>query len=300
MGDGVSVPSGTTHVWDLPEDRTYLFATDAGAAVRLVALDRGGNVLSDVEMLAGRFAVPASTVRLVVQCLGKVPREQAQQPGFGAITSMFAAGGALPAVGWQSGNHCAQVGAIVMLARGASVRLGKHAAHNLRGQASSVTLNIASRAMLAQQGVETRLPSSVTVVMVLLDGQDATAATDGDLAIAVDGAKLITPPIPVGGGRRRALLYDLVKIDGSGAFFTVAAASRTGWQISGIAGLHGKAAEWAVRFHGNVPERIVPDGPLTPDGAVRIRATESSSSTTTPGGSVLTGARFCESDGRDI
>jgi hypothetical protein len=106
--------------------------------------------------------------------------------------------------------------------------------------------------------------------MLLLDGQDPTAAADGDLEIAVEDATLATPPIPVGGGRRRALLYDVAGYEGKNDYFQVSVASRAGWRLAGIAGLKGKAIEWANRFHGDVPERLVPEGPLTPDGAVVV------------------------------
>ena len=33
----------------------------------------------------------------------------------------------------------------------------------------------------------------------------------------------------------------------------------------------GHAQEWATDLHGKVPEHIVPDGPLTPDGSISVR-----------------------------
>jgi hypothetical protein len=177
-------------------------------------------------------------------------------------------------VGWQSGNLLEQIGPGTLLARGAGLRLARHATARVRGRKTSHSMVLLSQSSIGQQGYETRLPRSCTVVMVLLDGQDPTAAADGDLAIAVQGATLVTPPIPVGGGRRRALLYDLLLNDITTTrldSFTVSIASQKGWQVSGVAGLHGKALEWAIRFHGDVPERVVPDGPLTATGSVRIR-----------------------------
>ena len=34
-------------------------------------------------------------------------------------------------------------------------------------------------------------------------------------------------------------------------------------------------------MHGDVPERMIPDGPLTPDGMLRVRLARPSSTTTT-------------------
>jgi hypothetical protein len=53
----------------------------------------------------------------------------------------------------------------------------------------------------------------------------------------------------------------------------VSVASVSGWQLAGVVGLPGTAAEWAARWNGVVPEQVVPDGPLSPDGAVTARWT---------------------------
>jgi len=54
----------------------------------------------------------------------------------------------------------------------------------------------------------------------------------------------------------------------------VAVASTTGWRLAGAVGLPGRAQEWAAYMHGGVPEHIVPEGPLTPDGQVTVRLTQ--------------------------
>ena len=52
---------------------------------------------------------------------------------------------------------------------------------------------------------------------------------------------------------------------------SVAAASASGWRFAGVVGLAGKAQEWGVRFNGTIPQKVVPDGPLTPDGSITVR-----------------------------
>lgn len=271
LRDGVLLPAGTSHVWDLPDGFRGAFQISGAAACRLVALDRGGAVLFDREMTAQEapISVPANTATVVLQCLGMPPQPFAATNGFGAVTASVAPGDGLQAVGWQSGNLLEQAGPTTLLGRGATVKLARHSAPRARGLKSSYSMIRVSQSTLNQQGVETQLPRSISVVMILLDGQDPTAAANGDLALAVEGATLVTPPIPVGGGRRRALLYDVTP--GRADSFTVAAASGQGWQLSGVAGLHGRAIEWATRMHGDVPERMVPDGPLTPNGSIRVR-----------------------------
>src|SRR5215831_18743185 len=271
LGDGVILPSGVTHIWDIPVDASYTIAAAGDSFLRIVAMNRGGHALLDVETgpLERPIALPANTAAVAVQCLGKRPAGfNTVTAGPGAVTLALAPAGTQPALGWQSGGQREQVAANTLLGRGAIVRLGKSSSPRHRGQKTSHTMLRLSRATVEQTGVETTFPAAVSVVMVLLDGQDVTAATAGDLAIAADNAILSNSPIPVGGGRRRAVLYDVTRQ--SEATFTVSVASRAGWTVSGVVGLAGKAQEWAVRMHGNVPERMVPDGPLTPDGSMRV------------------------------
>jgi hypothetical protein len=128
-----------------------------------------------------------------------------------------------------------------------------------------------SAALGGQSGVETWLPKNIGVVMIILDQQDATAAEEGDFALACEGATLATPPLIGAGGRRRALLYDVTSTDPKAAHITIALGSNAGWSLAGVAGVPGRAVEWAARLNGSVPPHLVPDGPLTPGGEIRVR-----------------------------
>jgi hypothetical protein len=138
-------------------------------------------------------------------------------------------------------------------------------------QAISQTMVRVSDAVAEQIGTETWLPTSIGVVMILLDLQDAGASADGDLSLTAQGATLAASPIRILGGRRRALLYDVSDADPKSDHITIGVASVTGWRISGVVGMAGKAQEWATSLQGKVPEHIVPDGPLTADGSISIR-----------------------------
>ena len=138
-------------------------------------------------------------------------------------------------------------------------------------QAISQTMVRVADAVADQIGTETWLPTSVGVVMILLDLQDATATANGDLASA-SRARL---------SRRDRFVFSA----GGGAHcFTTSAksmprpptsrsasAAATGWRLAGVVGMPGKAQEWATDLQGKVPEHVVPDGPLTPDGSVSVR-----------------------------
>ena len=325
---GVTLPAGTTHIWDLPATGPVSFIITGTAAIRIVALDRASQILSDREMMpqADPVTLPANAAMVVFQCLGNphapdvapvpapapnlplspavlqavssiahispaavnigsvappavtvqpsstpAPAPPPIVPGMGAVSLQFAPPDSYPAVGWQVNNEFEQLGPSLLLGRGSSVKLARTSSALHKWQRTSQNIVRLSAAALDQNGVATRLPSSVTVVAVVLDAQDPSAAATGDMAIAVDGATLVTPPIPVAGGHRRALLYDVRQADREAGYFTVSVGSLTGWQVAAVAGLHGTALEWANRMHGDVPEHLVSDGPLTPYGEVNIR-----------------------------
>jgi hypothetical protein len=271
--DGVLIPAGSTQVWEVAPGAAWLRLSGPGAA-RVVCLDAGGGVLSDIELVpeAETLAMAAGTAMVAVQCLGQFPRTvKAPPPGFAAVTLAAAPARGSAGVGWEMEDVREQVATSVVLGRGASLRFARPHLTRHRGQKTPWSMarigDIASR----QHGVETRLPTRVSVVVVILDAQDSCAVEDGDFGIAVDGATLKTPPVPVGGGRRRALLYDVVEPTRGRDFFTVALASKEGWRVAGVIGLAGRSVEWANRWHGNIPEDMAPVGPLTPHGSVRIQ-----------------------------
>jgi hypothetical protein len=142
-----------------------------------------------------------------------------------------------------------------------------------------------SEALVDQPGVETWLPTAISVVGLLLDIVDPSASQDGDLAIAVKGATLSTPPVRVVGGNRKMLFYDVLAHDANATYISVSVGSRSGLRLSGIVGLSGRAQEWGIRLNGQVPEHWVGEGPLTPDGQITVTIVAPTPATKpTPGG----------------
>ena len=274
VGTGVTLAAGANHVWDLPPGPATL-AVSGPAAVRLTFLSRSGGVLDDRELVPGakgsNIQIPAKTERLVAQCLGNPPVATAFPQGFGAISASAAPRSDFAATGWQSASKLMQAGSSILLARGATVQLPRPFVALRSGLKTNQTVIRASEVMRDETAVETQLPVETGVVMILLDQQDATAAAAGDFGIAANGATLSTPPLRVQGGSRLALLYPVAQIDQGATSFTVSTASVTGWSVSGVIGLPGQAQDWAARMNGGVPEHLVPEGPLTPDGQITIR-----------------------------
>jgi hypothetical protein len=274
MGDGVTLASGATHVWDIPPGTSTL-AVKGSAAVRLTFLSRSGGVLDDREFVPDangtNLQIPPATERLVARCLGIPPVAKAYPQGLGAISASAGPRGDFAVTGWQSASMLMQAGASILLGRGASVLLPRPFTALRSGLKTNQTVIRASEVMRGETAVQTTLAIETAVIMILLDRQDATAAANGDFAIAADGATLATPPLRVEGGNRRALLYQVAQVAASAASITVSTASATGWRLAGVVGLPGAAQEWAVRMNGGIPEHLVPEGPLTPDGQVILR-----------------------------
>jgi hypothetical protein len=274
-GDGITVPAGTTHVWEVPSP-TNTLTLRGDAAVRVTTLNRAGQTIGDLEMaVSGSRQVPISGAEYIaISCLGSLPAMAVQLgDGEGVITFAASAGGATPAVGWQAGNLFPQVGGSCVLARGAALRLRKAYLPVVNRQKATQSMVRISDALIGQSGAETWLPVAVGVVMILLDRTDSTAAEAGDLGISCDGATLATPPVAGSGGRRRALLYDVIAREQGATRISIAVASKAGWALAGVIGLPGRAVEWAARLHGSVPPDLVPNGPLTASGQISVQLT---------------------------
>jgi large repetitive protein len=278
-GNGLAIPAGTTHIWDVPAGAQDELIVTGDSAFRITFLTRGGSVLGDVEYPPAPPTAPQTTVPLPakcgmvsIECLGKLPAGSATvAPGFAAVAFTAAPAGKKTVAGWQSANLLPQVGPTTILGRGSCLVLPQTHIPLRNRQAISQTMIRVSDAVAEQIGTETWLPTSIGVVMILLDLQDASASADGDLALSCQGATLSSTPIRILGGRRRALLYDVSNADPTAGRITVGVASVSGWRLSGVVGMPGQAQEWATDLQGKVPEHIVPDGPLTPDGSISVR-----------------------------
>jgi hypothetical protein len=241
--------------------------------VRVTFLDRNGRLLGDDEAAGtgtgastSTFPIPAGCGAVAVTGLGHVGA--ASRGGLGAVSFSAASQGQCAVAGWQAGNLMPQVNSSTFLGRASCVILAQPSLSRKGKQRTAQGMVRLSQAVVDQSGVETWLPVSVGVVGLILDQRDPTAASSGDLAIAVSGA-VVAAPAQVTGGVRKILLYDVTKVSAAD-HIVVAVASQSGSRLSGIVGLPGRAQEWAVRWNGGIPEHIVPDGPLTSDGSVVV------------------------------
>jgi hypothetical protein len=271
---GVSIPAGVTHVWELTGD-TVAFELAGNAAVRVVYLDRAGNVLQDTESLVGgKLAsnAPGGAEVVAFSCLGALTAGLTLPSGFATIMSVIAPPKGVAAAGWQVGNIFPQVGPSTILARGAVIVLQKPYVAMSNRQRTTLGMTEISAALAQQAGVETWLSLDTNVVMILLDRQDSTAAAAGDLTIACPDATFALPVIGAS-GNRSALLYDIVSKSADASRLNISAVSKAGWTLAGVIGLHGRSAEWAAQLNGSVPPNLIADGALTTAGSLTVRIT---------------------------
>jgi hypothetical protein len=276
-GTGVTLGAGATHIWDLPNDRgTFTLAGTGGA--RLIITDRGGATLSDFERVPAGAPqrLPTGAAMAIIENLGTPPAgAPVVAAGFGALSLLYCSPGNAPVVGWQSGTMLRQIGPTRFAARGATLRLPRAYATRTGGQRASYGVTRAADAIRGQVGVETELPNGVDVVIITLDLADASAASQGDLAIGAVGATLSTPQ-RVAARDRRILIYDVGARDPKATSLTISVVSAAGWSVAGVMGARGTAVEWATRLRAGIPDHFVPEGPVSPSGSLTV--------TYTPGG----------------
>ncbi|HXU63488.1 MAG TPA: DUF6603 domain-containing protein [Polyangia bacterium] len=274
-GAGVTLPSGATHVWDVPPGPLVVAASGSGA-LRLVFLGPAGAVLADQELVPGagaRVQAPAGTQAVAASCLGVAPLASVA-PAQGAVTARTAPPGGVVATGWELSDRAVAVGPSTILARGATLALGRSRPAGTRAAAPGTRLVALADRLVGPAAVQTTLPAGTPVVLVLLDQLDPTAAEGGDLRIAATGATLSGPVARASAGKRRALLYEATAApDGSAATaaVVVSVASASGFAAAGVIGLGGRAADWTARLGAGIPDGLVPDDPLTPEGDVTLR-----------------------------
>jgi hypothetical protein len=275
LAGGARLTAGMTQLWDVPlGNPSALPLTIRGdSAARVTCLGLGGNVLLDRELVATpagiSIAAPDATVMLVVTCLGDVPPGFKSGEGLGAITARANAIGTLAVTGWQSENLFPQVGPTTLLARGAVLRCARRVAATDDGASTSQAMTRVADMIRDQPGIETWLPLSTDVVMVLLDQHDPAAASE--IKLATQGGRLINPPEQVTVGKRTALLYTVAQRDDSATALAISIASGSGWHLAGVLGLAGRASEWAKQLSGKTPRTLVTDGALTASGQISVQ-----------------------------
>jgi hypothetical protein len=172
-------------------------------------------------------------------------------------------------VGWQNESTLFQVGPARLVGRGCTLGLAASHATRRNGQSASYGTTSAADALRGFAAVETRLPSTIGVVMIALDALHPTAAQSGDLGLAVTGATLAPTPLEAVIADRRLLLYDVASVS-AGTAILVSVASASAWSVAGVMGARGTAAQWSAQLKAGKKTSLVPDDPLCPGGSLTV------------------------------
>jgi hypothetical protein len=175
--------------------------------------------------------------------------------------SLFQAPGTPVAVGWHAESELQVVDAIAALGRGSALRWS-NAVRTPTGVARAAEL------VGAQSTVETLLPAGVGAVLVSAAVADPSAAVNADLGVAANEGALGSPLLFAAQGEEAAL-YPVL----SDAPLQLVVTSRSGYRLTGVIGLRGRAEELAPLLHGTSLAGLVPNGPLSVDGSVHVTLT---------------------------
>jgi hypothetical protein len=234
---GRPLAPGEVQVWDLPTGDgggAGAWLVSGPGAARLTFLDRAGLPLADEEVApagGGEQAVtpPPGAARLAVAAVGRLADDAPP-----------------PVAGWQAGSLLTQVARATLLAPGASVHLPAPLVTRREGLRTSQALVRAAAAVAGAATVETRLPGTVDVVVVVVD---APAADPGALpAVSIEGAAL-GAPVVVAGGHRVYLAY-AVPPDADRAAVVVRVDAGPGWRHAGVLGGAGTVDDWLPALTG--------------------------------------------------
>jgi len=275
--DGVTLRSGVVQVWELPSASAWRLEVSGSSAIRVTELTSAGTVIRDRELAAqDRVSIdlaPACAM-VAVGALGRhagLVTDRRATARCGAISLAASRPGTRPVVGWQIGSYVAQVGPTTLLGRGSVITLAKPIGSNVRSHMAATGVIALSRAMLDQEVVETRLPSSIDVVGVVVDGGARCAIATDDIVIHSAGARLAENVLQVEAGNRTVFLYEVVTEGAGDTPVSVTVGLRSGLNLAGVFGGFGSAGAWAHELAGTGLTQIVPDEQLSADGEVQAR-----------------------------
>jgi large repetitive protein len=261
--DGVTVPAGVWHQWQLPGGDWSLRLS--GDPARVVCLDRGGLPRLDVEVpgAPAEISIPAGTAAVAITCLGQAAASTGQPPRLGLVSDLAGPSG------WQAATRAVQLSAHMLAVPGGSV-ITSAPLRDSSGRLAKAPADLTAGSVLpAAQAAETRLPAGLDAVAVFLSGagDDATGFT-----VAADGARLVQPQLRRLPGSL-VLVYPVTDpVPGAGELAIAIAPGP--FTLSGVAGLHGDASSWADRLAAAPALQVVADSPLTAAGTVTAKLTE--------------------------
>jgi len=243
LPEGVPLRPGDVQVWRLPNSAADVagelqrpgLRVQGDQPVRVVALNRAGEVLQDRTGRRLSVEVPLGSHRLVVAGLGGT----GDAPPSG-----------LP--GWHAGSTVAQVTPDVYLAAGAVIRA--EASSTVRSRRTVGTALVPAGEAVAGTGtVVTRLPGGLSAVLLALDTEGAVDASLDGLVLGVQGARRAGEPLVVTAGDRVYAVFPLdPTTEGPGEPVTVTVGSDDRWLLAGVVGSPGPP--------GDLAERVAADG----------------------------------------
>ena len=264
-GEPVSLTAGDLLVWELPnaehdsgEVRPVLTAV-GDQLVRLVVVDRAGDVLADATGDELRLSVPRGAHRIAAAGLG-VPPASAEPSGL---------------AGWHAATRLRQIADDVCLGPATVVRSTSPLTLRARRPVGAAVVS-AHVAVSGRGVVATRLARATRSVAVVVQATGDIDDTLAGLALGLDGAErragpdgLEPPRIVVSGSRAHGVFAIEPDADADAVVVTVASDER--WELVGVVGSAGDAAELVAELTERGLDSVLADETLSPLGASRLR-----------------------------
>jgi hypothetical protein len=261
----VPLPAGDVHVWELSnaqmdagEKRPRLIVK-GNQLVRLVALDRAGDVLADSTAEGHELPLPRGTARLAAAGLGWPGKQGERLDGL---------------AGWHAATALRQIDDNSYL--GPRCVLVATSAETLRARRPVSTAVVrASEAVFGRASVTTRLPAGARTLLIVLEtAEDPDDALSG-ITLGLRGAsRTPAPPRVVVSGTRVHGLFDLRPETAARRGLEVTIASQERWRLAGVLAAAQGGEDTAYQLMTRGLEGIVAEQEASGTGTSELRWSE--------------------------
>ena len=268
LADGGRVPltAGDLLVWELPNaendtsEARPLLSSAGDQLVRLVVVDRGGEVLAEETAAKLELPLPRGAYRLAAAGLGVPVSSEAGASGL---------------AGWHAGTRLCQIADDVYLGPRTVVR--STSPLTLRGRRPVGAAVVPAPVAVGGRGVvSTRLPRGTRSVAIAIQTTEDIDDTLAGLVLGLEGAARRTaggvpepPRIVVSGSRAHGIFA--IEPEPAAAALVITVASDERWQLAGVVGSAGEPSDLAADLTERGLGGLLADETLSPLGRSELR-----------------------------
>lgn len=278
LGAGCILKPGTVHVWRLfgsqrsrvgkGSEATIELSGDQG--VRISFHSRSGDVIQDVEMVAGKgkmhIPVPPTSAYFSAWGLGGASLlPSTVPPAPGALTSEVSTHNST-SIGFQSDSIIIQLNETHYLCRGGTIRANVIKAG--KPQSRDNFCFPAREVLEGQRIVVMTAPASMDTLLVIVEGE-------GDLQdsvrVSCSGTELTSSMDPLVQNGRMAILLSLRDLENVQDLTRLAIRTSEGSRVHSVVCFKGEVEHWVKTLQSRDWDGLVEEGPLSSEGTATLR-----------------------------